>query len=109
MSRYYRASVRINKPNPGREAAIAEAIKDFWGFEDVDATGDGLISTAESTIGGGMTEEEFSRELAQCVWTANQSFCKVEVCMTYLEDLPYEDYVSTQDEYDEWLKTSGSN
>ena len=110
MSRMYRANVSIAKPNPGRETAIAEALKEFWGFTDVDATGDELVAEAEATIGGGMTEEEFARELAQCVWAANQGFCKVAVNMTYLEDLPSEDYVfSTQDEYDQWLKTSSDS
>ena len=108
MSRYYRANVRIAKPKSGREPAVTEALMDFWGFTDVDATGDELIAEAEATIGGGMSEDEFARELAQCVWEANQGFCKVTVTMTYLEDLPSEDYIfSTQDEYDEWLKTTG--
>jgi len=35
-------------------------------------------------------------------------FCEVAVTMTYLEDLPSEDYVfSAKNEYDEWIKTSG--
>ena len=67
-----------------------------------------LVSDADGNLTGGTTEDEFARELAQCVWAANKGFCKVEVCMTYLEDSPSEDYVfSIQDEYDEWLKTTG--
>jgi len=109
MSRYYRASVSITKPKSGRETAIAEALKELWGFEDVVATGDTLVSDADGNLTGGTTEDEFARELAQCVWAANQGFCKVAVNMTYLEDLPSEDYVfSTQDEYDEWFKTTGN-
>ena len=108
MSRMYRVNVRINKSDPGRETAIAEGLKEFWGFTDVDATGDELVAEAEATIGGGMTEDEFARELAQCVWAANQGFCEVAVNMIYLEELPSEDYVfDSHDEYDEWLKMSG--
>ena len=108
MSRMYRANVSIAKPNPGRKTAIAEALMDFWGFQDVVATPDGLVSEADSNLAGGTTEDEFARELAQCVWAANQGFCEVAVNMTFLEELPSEDYVfSTQDEYDEWLKTTG--
>ena len=109
MSRYYRANVSITKPRSGRETAIAEALMDFWGFEDVVAAPDGLASEADNNLVGGMTEDEFARELTQCVWAANQGFCKVAVSMTYLEELPSEDYVfASQDEYDEWLKTSGT-
>ncbi len=108
MSRMYRVNVRITKPNPGRETAIAETLMEFWGFEDVVAIPDGLVSDADGNLTGGTTEDEFARELAQCVWAANQGVCKVAVNMTYLEVLPSEDYVfSSQDEYDEWLKTSG--
>ncbi len=108
MSRYYRANVRINKPNPGRETAIAEALMDYWEFEDVVTAPDGLVSDADGNLTGGTTEEEFARELTQRVWAANQGFCKVAVNMTYLEELPSEDYVfGSQDEYDEWLKTTG--
>jgi hypothetical protein len=108
MSRYYRANVRINKPNPGRETAIAEALMDYWEFEDVATAPDGLVSDADNYLTGGTTEDEFARDLARCVWAANQGFCKVAVNMTYLEELPSEDYVfDSQDEYDEWLKTTG--
>lgn len=107
MSRMYRANVTISKPHPDRETAIAEALMDFWRFEDVDTTSNGLVFDADGTLGGGLGEDEFARELTQRVWTANQGFCEVAVSMTYLEDLPYEDYVfDSQDEYDEWLKTS---
>ena len=109
MSRMYRANVSIAKPRSGRETAIAEALMDFWGFEDVVATRDGLVSEADNNLTGGTTEDEFARELTRRVWAANQGFCKVAVNMTYLEELPSEDYVfASQDEYDEWLKTSGN-
>lgn len=108
MSRMYRANVSIQKPTSGRETAIAEALMDFWGFEDVVAIGNELVSDADGNLTGGTTEDEFARELAQCVWAANQGFCEVAVNMAYLEELPSEDYVfASQDEYDEWLKTSG--
>ena len=108
MSRMYRVNVRIKNPTPGREAGIAETMMEFWGFEDVVATPDGLVSDADGNLTGGTAEDEFARELAHCVWAANQGFCKVAVNMTYLEELPSEDYVfASQDEYDEWLKTSG--
>ena len=109
MSRMYRVNVRINKPNPGRETAITEAFMDFWGFEDVVATPDGLVSEADNNLTGGTTEDEFARELTRRIWAINQGFCEVALSMTYLEELPSEDYVfASQDEYDEWLKTSGS-
>ena len=106
MSRMYRANVSITKPKSGRETAIAEALMDFWGFQEVEATEDGLISEAENTLGGGITEKEFSHELAQHVWEANQGFCEVFVRMTYLEELPYEEYFASEDDYDEWTKST---
>ena len=109
MSRMYRANVSITKPNSGRETAISEALMEFWAFEDVVATADGLASDADGNLTGGTTEDEFARELTQRVWAANQGFCKVAVNMTYLEELPSEEYVfASQDEHDEWLKTSGT-
>ena len=108
MSRLYRVNVSIDKPEPGRETAIAEALLDFWGFEDLIAAADGLVSEAEGSLVGGRTEDEFARELAHCVWAANGCFCKVIASMTYLEDLPIEEYVfATQGEYDRWLNTPG--
>ena len=108
MSRYYRASVSITKSRSGSETAIAEALMDYWGFEDVVAIGNELVSDADGNLTGGTTEDEFARDLTQRVWTAIRGFCEVVVTMTYLEDLPYEEYVfSSQDEYDEWLKASG--
>ena len=107
MSRFYRANVSIQKPRSGRETAIAEALMDFWGFEDVVATRDGLSTEAEESLCAGTSEEEFARELTQCVWASNRGFCEVVVVMTYLENLPCEEYVfDSEDKYDEWLKTA---
>lgn len=108
MSRFYRANVSIQKPTPGREKAIANALMDFWGFEEVETTPEGLVTEIEGSLCGGTSEDEFALELTQCVWASNEGFCEVVVVMTYLEDLPCEEYVfDSEDKYDEWLKASG--
>ena len=81
---------------------------EFWGFEDVVATREGLSTEAEESLCAGTSEEEFALELTQCVWASNQRFCEVTVVMTYLEDLPREEYVfDSEEKYDKWLKASG--
>lgn len=108
MSRLYRANVMIENSNPDRETEIATSLMEFWGFEDVIAGDNELASDADGYLTGGMSEEEFARELTQCVWKANLGFCEVFVTMTYLEELPCENYVfDSQNEYAEWHKTSG--
>ena len=87
--------------------AIVEVLMELWGVNDVVATDNRLVAEANTNLAGGITEEEFSRELAHRVWEANQDFCDVSVRMIYLEELPYEDYVfASPDEYEEWLQTS---
>ncbi len=107
MSRMYRANVNIENSVPKREKEIAQALLDFWGFDDVVSTPDGLESSTDNCLCAGMTEDEFARLLAQRVWAANQGFCEVAVNMIYLEELPSEEYVfDSKDEYEQWLKTS---
>ena len=101
MSRYYLASATITNPKPEREIAITEALADFWDFEDVETTKNGLCTQEQGYLTAGTTEDEFARELAECVWAANQGFCEVTVVMTYLEELPCEEYLfAKQEEYD---------
>lgn len=107
MSRLYQVNVTVDNPKSGREPAIAEFLMEMWGVKEVMATENGLIAEADTNLTGGVTEEEFSRELAHRVWEVNQDFCDVAVRMTYLEELPHEDYVfACQDEYQEWLQNS---
>ena len=107
MSRMYQVNVTVDNPKQGREPAIAEVLMELWGVEEVVATDIGLVAEANANLSGGITEQEFARELTHRVWQVNQDFCEVAVRMTYLEELPYEDYVfASPDEYQEWL-TSG--
>ena len=108
MSRMYQVNVTVENPKSGREPAIVEVLMELWGVNDVVATDNRLDAEANTNLSGGITEEEFSRELAHRVWEVNQDFCDVSVRMTYMEELPYENYVfASPDEYQEWVQTSG--
>jgi hypothetical protein len=63
-----------------------------------------LTSSAESSLCGGETEEEFADRLAKAIWTANKAFCLVDVRATYLDDLPCEIHSRDESDYERLLK-----
>lgn len=106
MSRYYGMSVEIKGYDPKRSAEIQEAAGQEWNWDDdwyenkrpkeVPA----MTCYGESNLCGGESEEEFARRLKLAIWKANQAYCDICVCATYMEELPYESYCGDEDEYE---------
>ena len=100
MSRYYEMDVEILGHVPEKEDQIKMAAEEEWPFGDWWSTGEGDIhASAQSTLCGGESEEQFTERLSVAIWRANGSFCEVMVNATYLEDLPYETHTLDESDY----------
>ena len=100
MSRYYEMDVEILGHAPEKEDQIKMAAEEEWPFRDWWSTGEGDIhASAQSTLGGGESEEQFTERLSVAIWRANGSFCEVMVNATYLEDLPFETHTLDESDY----------
>jgi hypothetical protein len=100
MSRYYEMDVEILGHAPEKEDQIKTAAEEEWPFGDWWSTGEGDIhASAQSTLSGGESEEQFTERLSVAVWRADRSFCEVMVNATYLEDLPYETHTLDENDY----------
>ncbi len=62
--------------------------------EDVSLETETLIeeSTGNIQLCGGMSEEDFTQEVAESIWKSEKRFFPVEITMTYLDELPSETY-----------------
>jgi hypothetical protein len=123
MSQFYEMSVEISEYDPEKELQIKAAAEEEWSFGDwwaadradgklVDALageidddiGKVLHASAQGSLCGGESEEEFTERLSLAVWRANGRYCCVVVDATYLESLPYETHSLDADDYDRLLK-----
>jgi hypothetical protein len=85
MAREYDFYIEVSRINPGRELAVAAAVREFGDFGDVDidkrrgtviARGEGRVS---------QTEAEVADDIARAVWKANDGFALLSIDMTPLE------------------------
>jgi hypothetical protein len=82
---------------------IKAACNREWAFEDwVDPRPGNvyLRSTADGSLCGGESEEEFSDRIAITIWKANGKYCEVMVSAIYMEELPFENHVRDENDYD---------
>jgi hypothetical protein len=99
MSRHYEMSVEITSFQPERTDAITAAAGEEWPFDDWNEYEGKLTASAEDSLCGGESEEEFAERLSLAIWKANTGFCEVTVRATYLEELPYEEHCLGEDDY----------
>ena len=105
MSRYYEMGVEILGHDPEKEDQIKKAATNEWPFDDWWTSGDGdLRASAQNSLCGGESEEQFTERLSVAIWRANGSFCEVVVRATFLEDLPYETHTLDQRDYDRLME-----
>jgi hypothetical protein len=107
MSRAYSMTVTVKKYNPEKLESIKDAGSAEWPFDDWFVYEGTLTGAAESNLCGGESEDQFAERLAKAIWVANEKFCEVDVCATFLEDLPHETYTMDRGIYD-LLKESGA-
>lgn len=65
-----------------------------------------MTLSGDGQLCGGESEDEFAERITKAIWQANGQFCSVEVCATYLEDLPCEQYQLDRDDYDRLRKAA---
>ena len=99
MSRHYEMSVEITGHRPEQADAIREAATSLWEFIDWYDQDDTLTASAEGSLCGGESEEEFTERLSVAIWRANGAYCDVTVDATYLESLPYETHCLNEADY----------
>ena len=103
MSRYYGMHVEIKGADSGRLQSVKKAASSEWPFADWEYGDPILWSYAEGNLAGGETEHEFTDRLAGAIWKANRAYCEVVLDATYLEELPHETHVRTEENYSAWL------
>jgi hypothetical protein len=105
MSRLYEMGVEISGYDPAKVPQIQAAAEQEWPIDGWHVShGEGpnnhrMHGSAEASLCGGETEEEFAERFAVAVWRANGGYCQVVVDATYMEALPYETHVLDEDDY----------
>ena len=109
MSRSYEMSITVKDYKAKRLKRIIRACQEEWDFatddfirERTDPMAkrfDKVIATAQDSLTGGESEQEFGDRLARAIWKANGGYCHVDVYATCLEDLPYTNYSYDEDDY----------
>mgnify|MGYP001570005501 CR=1 FL=1 len=114
MSRMYEMTVEIKNHKTGNLKKIIRACREEWSFEADDFSQektdplkrrcDKLIATAQESLCGGETEQEFADRLARAIWKANGGCCEVSVQAMCLENPPYESYTFDEEDYERMTK-----
>lgn len=99
MSRHYEMGVEITGHRPEEADAIRSAAASQWEFIDWYDQDSTLTASAEGSLCGGESEEEFTERLSLAIWRANGAYCDVTVDATYLESLPYETHCLNEADY----------
>jgi hypothetical protein len=108
MSRPYDMSVEISGYDPAKVSEIQAAATEEWPFNDWSSPDETtMYASAQSTLCGGESEEQFTERLTVAIWRANGSYCDVSVNATYLDDLPYETHTLDESDYVRLLNTKG--
>jgi len=102
MSLAYEMHVEVRGFNQERAEDIKNAANEEWPFGGWNGSPYCLVAIGQSQLCGGETEDEFAARLAITIWQANGGCCRVGLCATYLEELPYETHVLDKEEYERW-------
>ena len=110
MSRLYDMTVDISGHDTANVSQIQAAAGGEWPFDDwwlseEDADEPGMQASAQGSLCGGESEEEFVARLSVAIWRANGSYCQVVVDATYLENLPYEIHTLDESDYARLIQT----
>ena len=110
MSRSYDMTVEISGYDPDKASEIQAAAEREWPFSDWWLAGDEdesepkMQASAEHSLAGGESEEEFTERLSLAIWRANGGYCEVIVNATFLENLPYEIHTLDQADYERLIQ-----
>ena len=79
---------------------------DWWLAGDEDESEPEMQASAEHSLAGGESEEEFTERLSLAIWRTNGGYCEVIVSATFLENLPYEIHTLDEDDYERLIQTN---
>ena len=99
MSRAYDMALRVKGFDKKKYKDIKSAAEKEWNFDGWLADNGELEVSAEGSLCGGETEDEFVTRLSCAIWKANGKYCEVEVTATFLEDLPCEIHAPSEEDY----------
>lgn len=101
MSRRYYMRIHIAEPGLDRVGAIEIAVQEEWNVDSVTHVKETkeLYLSGESSLAGGETEEEFADRIAETIWKANGAYCEIEVGAVYLEELPCDYHIRSEEDY----------
>lgn len=115
MSRYYCMNIEIKEAETLESSTITSIVnelKNIWFSEglEIDETEEGkksIFGGAEGRLCGGEGEEEFSIRVADAVWSIAKKYLPISIKATYLENLPFEEYVFDEKDYSLRTKKKG--
>jgi hypothetical protein len=98
--------VEIMDHDSQKSKAIKTAAAHEWPFTDWEKSEDELGCSAESSLCGGESEEEFAERLTVAIWRANGAYCDVLITATFLEiEPPSEEHQFDEDDYERLIET----
>lgn len=120
MSRFYYIEVNIHEVPQELVEELRGTLLKAWTFTDIEVTpnegdepaeGRRHVSTAdiraygEDSLCGGLSDEDFSKQLVHKIWAAAKQYLETEVRTIFMENLPTDIYNFEQDEYEAFLHT----
>ncbi len=103
MSRRYNMDISIGMPEHIAGDVIQAANREWSEWEDGwHDTGTVFINSADGSLCGGMSEEDFVIRVSRSIWEAAGKYLQVTVTATYLEELPQEHYELSEEDYKKW-------
>ena len=100
MSRAYNMELTVTDFNIKRAVEIMDAANKEWCFGDdltLNEDSETIQGSADGSLRGGETDDQFAGRLCKAIFKANKAPCKVSIQATYLEDLPCETYEFSKD------------
>jgi len=109
MSRYSEISIQITSPKKLKvDGPMADALEIFCPFEWSTWESDYCLKgTGRVNIGGGVTDEEQAKELADTAFSCSDVPLHVEVRITDLENQPFDEFHFGANEYEAFKAKKG--
>jgi len=103
MSRLYGMDLQVNGMRKKYADDVVKALQKEWEWDEAIRRKPSICIYGEGYLCGGESEEEFADRVCKAIWEANHGYCYVELRAIYLEDLPSEDYIFEEEDYEEMM------
>lgn len=101
MSRSYEVNIEVEKIRDGEAEAIEEAIENYGEELSFNNHGTTLFAYGETSLCGGASEDDRSRELAKVIWDVTKRPVNITFSWYCLEREPDETCYMTEDDFAE--------